>query len=188
MRKFTAKEQCLLKELIKTDFKETNVINFITKSVLTARGIHYNHEEKSIKLLFKKEDSNAVYEILETIFLINYLEKNDLIVLHSNYKSDFKKNQNFISNDITQEEINQNTNIYCYQKIPTNIYDLIVKYTFSYFFISEELKDLIKNNFETIDEVRHEKELLEAKKQTRLSQLSFILAIIALIISIWTSI
>jgi hypothetical protein len=181
MRNFTGYEQKIIKELVQTDILKSNVLDFISSTVLFNRGIEVKEGAKTISLLYFKNDKNALNEFFEVISTIDYLEKNNLIFVHSNYDS--PKKGNFVSKNITQELLNKKADEFLIQPIPTNIFDLIIKYKDSYFYVGAELKKILANNFKTDEQINNEKEFSESKKQTRLSKYSFYLAFGALLFS-----
>ena len=181
MRNFTEHEQKIIKELIQTDILKSNVLDFITNTALFNRGIQILEDSKLISLIYLKTDKNALSEFFEVISAINYLEKNNLIFVHSNYDSPQKGN--FVSKNITQELLNTRATEFVIQPIPTNIYDLIIRYKISYLFVGSELKKISENNFKTDEQINHEEELAESKNQTRLAKYSFYLAFGALLFS-----
>jgi hypothetical protein len=181
MRNFTTHEQKFIKELIQTDISKSNILDFISNTVLFNRGIEIKEDSKQISLTYLKTDKNALSDFFEVISTINYLEKNNLIFVHSNYNS--LQKGNFVSKNITQELYNNRNAEFITQPIPTNIYDLIINYKISYFYVVPELMKIFENNFKTDEQIYHEKELAESKKQTRLAQNSFYLALGALLFS-----
>ncbi|MDD2634541.1 MAG: hypothetical protein PHW82_03480 [Bacteroidales bacterium] len=161
---------------------KSNVLDVISNIVLIDRGIEIKQKQKEISLWFFKTDKDALSEFFETIALFSYLEKNDLIFIHSNYNS---PNQgNFVSKNITPKTLSTRTLELAAQPIPTNIYEYIIRYKDSYLFVGTELKKLVKNDFKTNEQINHEAELGESKKQTKISKYSFFIAFVALIFSL----
>ena len=132
----------------------------------------------------KLSDNIALNEIFETIALFKYLENNHLIFKHSNLITPFIGN--FVSKNITQEFVNQPTFLkeYGEEKVPTNIYDIFNDYKISFMVIGTELKDLVKNEFKTVEQIHHEREMFESKRQTKFSKWSFWIALFALLFSL----
>lgn len=181
MKNFSEYEQRLIENLVKTDLLKSNVLDFISNTVLVDRGIEIKEDAKIISLLYSKTDKNALTEFFECISTIDYLEKNNLIFVHSNY--DLPQKGNFVSKNITQEILDSKVTDFFIQPIPTNIFDLIMRYKISYFYVRSELKKILENNFKTYEQMYHEEELTESKKQTRISRFSFYLALGALLFS-----
>lgn len=181
MREFSDYEKTVIKKIILTDLLKSNVLYIISNIVLFDRGIEINQNQKEISLWFFKKDKSALSEFFEIIVLFSYLEKNDLIFIHSNYNS---PNQgNFVSNNLTQEILFTKTQELVSQRIPTNIYQNVIRFNESYLIVGTELKKLVKNDFKTSEQINHEIELAESKKQTKISQYSFFIAFVALIFS-----
>lgn len=182
MRDFSIYEKKVIREIITTDLLKSNILEVISKIVLIDRGIEIKQNIKEISLLYFKKDKTALSEFFEVIALLNYLEKNDLIFIHSNYDSPYQGN--FISKNITQTLVNERSQELLNQRIPTNIYEFIIRYKDSYLIVGTELKKLVENDFKTSEQIQHETELVESKKQTKLSQYSFYIALVALIFSL----
>ena len=182
MRDFSIYEKKVIREIITTDLLKSNVLEVISKIVLIDRGIEIKQNIKEISLLYFKKDKTALSEFFEVIALLNYLEKNDLIFIHSNYDSPYQGN--FISKNITQTLVNERSQELLNQRVPTNIYEFIIRYKDSYLIVGTELKKLVENDFKTSEQIQHETELVESKKQTKLSQYSFYIALVALIFSL----
>jgi hypothetical protein len=182
MRDFSDYEKTVINKIIITDLLKSNVLDVISNIVLIDRGIEIKQKQREISLWYFKKDKNALSEFFEIIALFSYLEKNDLIFIHSNYNS---PNQgNFVSNNITQETLYTRTQELVAQPIPTNIYEYIIRYKDSYLFVGTELKKLVKNDFKTSEQINHETELAESRKQTKISKYSFFIAFAALIFSL----
>ncbi|MHA7941528.1 hypothetical protein ACJOV8_000400 [Formosa sp. 3Alg 14/1] len=180
MRDFSEYEKKIIQEIVKTDIQKSNVLDVISNITLIDRGIHL--KEKEIELVYFKSDQNALNEFFETLSLIKYLERNDLIFIHSNY--DFPNEGNYISKNLDQETITKKGSELISQPIPTNIYDIISNFRKSYLVIGTELKKLVENSFKTNEQIHHETELKESRKQTRISTNSFYIALVALLFSL----
>ncbi|WP_413998195.1 hypothetical protein ACMDB5_10420 [Flavobacterium sp. W1B] len=175
MRTFSEFEKKIITEIVKIDPKNANVLTFITNSILQDRGIKIDEANKSISLWHLNTDKDAVSEFFETVALINYLEKSDLIFLHSNSEQTVGT-KNFASKNIDQNYLDTKKVNLVDQPIPTNIYEHVKRYTGSYIFVGTELNILVKNNFVTLDEKRHVREI-------KIARWSLIIAFIALLFS-----
>jgi hypothetical protein len=182
MRNFSEYEKKLIQEIVKTDLQKSNVLDFISNITLIDRGIQL--KEKEIALVYFKSDKIALNEFFETLSLIKYLERNDLIFIHTNY--DFPNEGNYISNNLDQKTITKKASELISQPIPTNIFDIISDYRKSYLVVGTELKKLVENKFKTNEQIHHETEITESRKQTKISRYSFYIALAALIFSFLT--
>ena len=180
MRNFSEYEKKLIQEIVKTDLQKSNVLDVISNITLIDRGIQL--KEKEIALVYFKSDKNALNEFFETLSLIKYLERNDLIFIHTNY--DFPNEGNYISKNLDQNTITKKASELISQPIPTNIFDIISDYRKSYLVVGTELKKLAENKFKTNEQIHHETEIAESRKQTKISRDSFYIALVALLFSL----
>ena len=182
MRNFSEYEKIIIREIVKTDLQKSNVLDFISNSTLIDRGIQLKHKDKEIALIYSSSDKNALNEFFETLSLIKYLERNDLIFIHTNYK--FPKEGNYVSKNLDRETITKKASELISQPIPTNIFDIISDYSKSYLVVGTEIKKLVENKFKTNEQIHHEAEITEARNQTKISKYSFYIALVALIFSL----
>ena len=182
MRDFSDYERKAIRKIVTTDLLKSNVLDIISNIVLVDRGIEIKQNQKEISLWFFKKDTDALSQFFEIIALFRFLEKNDLIFIHSNYNS--PNEGNFVSNNIKQETLFTRTQELASQAIPTNIYEYIIRYKDSYLFVGTELKSLVRNDFKTSEQINHETELAESRIQTKISKYSFFIAFAALIFSL----
>lgn len=179
MRTFNEFEKNIIRQLVKINAANdpnSNILTFISNTVLQDRGIEFIDKEKTLKIVRKFSDNIALTEIFEIIALFKYLESNHLIFKHSNLNTPFIGN--FISKNITQEFANQPRFLkeYGLESVPTNVYDLLNDYKISFMVVGTELKSLASNNFVTADELQHQREI-------KIAKLSFGIALIALLFS-----
>lgn len=182
MRNFSEYEKKLIQEIVKTDLQKSNVLDVLSNITLIDRGIQLR--EKEIALDYFKSDKNALNEFFETLSLIKYLERNDLIFIHTNYN--FPNEGNYISKNLDQNTITNKASELISQPIPTNIFDIISDYRKSYLVVGTELKKLVENNFKTNEQIHFETEIAESRKQTKISRYSFYIALAALLFSFLT--
>jgi hypothetical protein len=182
MRPFNDFEKKIIRQLVEIDLAKSNVLDFITNSVLFNRGLEIKQKEKTITIWVKKGDEiNAASELFELISLLQYLEKNYLIFVHIN-PHPFPGN--FVSKNLTERELHEKVAEFATLPIPTTIYDIITSYRNSFLVIGTEMKILVENSFKTTEQIFHETELLESKRQTRISRNSFFIALVALFFSL----
>lgn len=113
-------------------------------------------------------------EIIEISLLLGYLEENRLIYyLHEETRPEDK---------IHKIGIRENEpNVYGISKsMDVGAYDHLVHALNHRIFVSQDLKDMVANNFETIEE----KSLKESRKQTKWSIIATVIALIALLVSL----
>ncbi len=182
MRNFSGYEKKIIQEIVKTDLQKSNVLDFISNITLIDRGIQLKHKEKEITLICYKSDKNVLNEFFETLFLIKYLERNYLIFIHSNYSS--PNEGNYISKNLGYDTIIKKESELNFHPIPTNIFDIISDYSKGYLFVGTELKKLVENKFKTNEQIHHETEIAESRKQTKISRNSFYIALVALLFSL----
>lgn len=179
-RDFTISERTILKRLL--SFENQNLGEFFKDYLLYDRAIQLD-EEKLI-YLYRGKDLTPVYQLLEFVSLLDYLEQNRLVFIHTGnspiigniitknlqFSSDkkFLVNENGASFELTRFDI------------PTNLTDVIRKYSNTFFYVGGELKTLIVNNFETDES----KQLRESIKQTKYSKYAFYIAFFALVFTI----
>ncbi|MCO7355867.1 hypothetical protein [Riemerella anatipestifer] len=175
MRSFSKFEKDIIEAIVKINTKNANVLTFITNCILENRGVKIDDSNKEISLWYLKTDTKAVSEFFETIALLNYLEKSDLIFIHSNPGQELGS-KNFASKNIDQKYLDTNKDNLVDQPIPTNIYEHIERYARSYLFVGTELYNLVENKFVTLDEIRHQREI-------KIARWSLIVAFIALFFS-----
>lgn len=176
MRHFSEFEKSIIKNLVNVDLMKSNILDFISNSILNDRGIQIKDDEQTIGLVYIKSDITALSELFECISLLKYLESNYAIFKHTNTNRDGFQG-NFVSKNITQEIINERAAEFVIQPIPTNIYEIIRDYKRSFIITGSELRELVSNNFRSIEQIHHEKEISVAR-------LSFYIALIALIFSL----
>lgn len=184
MRNFSDFEKKIIRQIV--EFRNPNIADFITNTILVNRAIFIDRQKKEISLLFVSTDNTAfLYDFFDILSLIDYLEKERLIFVHSNpnpFSGNILKND-WQSNDLISEFIDSNGNVKPPVGkiiIPTDVYDKILKYINSFYYPISELKALVENDFETIET----KQLKESLKQTKYSKLAFYIALFALIFTI----
>lgn len=187
MRDFSDFEKEKIRQII--SFKKPCIGDFIADTILVDRGIIIDRQKKKISLLYPNTDSSAMSDFFDLLSLIEYLESERLIFIHTN-PTPFTGN--FLSNNWRYNpQINQltdfNSNVMPLSTkidIPTNVFDLIIKYVNTFFYPISELKLLVENDFETLEK----KQLKESLTQTKYSKWAFYIAIFALIFTIGYSV
>jgi len=174
MRKFSEFEKKIIRQLVNISLIGSNVLSFIANCVLENRGIKILEKERTIKFIYKLTDTETPTEIFETIALFKYLESNHLIFKHSNKITQYVGD--FVTKNMTQQEIIGKANEYGEFPIPTDVFDKIQDYKTSYMIVGTELKSLVLNNFKTIDDIKHEKEM-------KIAYISLFVAFVALLFS-----
>ncbi len=182
MRNFSEFEKKIINKLIAIDPKNSNAGTFIADTILENRGIKIEEEERIISLWYLKTDKNAISEFFELISVLNYLEKNDLIFIHSNLERPIGT-RDFLTKNIDQPYFDSRNGDLMSMPIPTDIFDRIVRYLRSYLICGTEIKVLVTNEFKTQEQIDHEAEMKEAISQTRLSRYSLYVAFAALAFS-----
>ncbi|HQA92428.1 MAG TPA: hypothetical protein PL115_02025 [Bacteroidales bacterium] len=180
MRPFSEFEKKIIRQITAIIPENSNIGDFIVNTILLDRAIEVRN--KTIIFLHLKNDVSAISEFLELISLLNYLEKNDLIFIHSNpeisIETDF-----VLKNNINQQFINERVDDLKKVYFSTNVLEIIIRYVKSFLICGTELKALVKNDFKSQEQIAHEKEMEEAKRQTRISRVSLCVAFLALVLS-----
>jgi hypothetical protein len=187
MRDFSDFEKEKIRQLVR--FEKPCIGDFIADSILVNRGIIIDKQKKEISLLFPDTDSSAVSDFFDLLSLIEYLENEKLIFIHSNpnpFKGNFLSN-NWRYNPQIKQLTDFDGNVMPLSTkidIPTNVFDMIMKYINTFYYPISELKKLVENNFETLEK----KQLNESLVQTKYSKLAFYIALFALTFTIGYSI
>jgi len=194
MRNFSDFEKKIIRQIVEfgnpniadsINYRDRNIASFIANTILVNRGIYIERQKKEISLLFATTDTTALYDFFDMISLIDYLEKERLIFVHTNpnpFPGNFLSH-NWQKNDLIDEFIDSNGNVIPPGetiKISTNVYDIFLRYINSFYHPVSELKALVEDNFETIEI----KQLKESLKQTKYSKLAFYIALFALLFTI----
>jgi hypothetical protein len=182
MRNFSEFEKKIINKLIAIDPIDSNAGTFIADTILENRGIKIEEQELIISLWYLKTDKKAISEFFELISLLNYLEKNDLIFIHSNPERPIGT-RDFLTKNIDQHYLDSRKDDLVSMPIPTDIFERIVRYLRSYLICGTEIKVLVTNKFKTQEQIDHEAEMKEATSQTRLSRCSIYVAFAALAFS-----
>lgn len=187
MRTFDEFEKNLIRKIIgfRNDDVMVSYSNLMT-DILFNKGLCLDRERKTAVVLFPETktetlgqqidfifEANRVREdLIKTTFLLNYLEKNGYILLYENMTG--------IKNPF----------YYCGFKYPVkvpindkNIASLICEYFFKSLFISQELVDLVSDNFVSKEEIRHNVSITKAQDSIDLANKSLFLSRIG----IWLS-
>jgi len=162
MRKFSKLEKDIIITMIQKGLNDRNVLDLISDIVINKdRAIRIDFKNKALNIIHKSSDNSILTELIESIFLLKYLEKENLIFIHSNYQPP-NPSGNFLTkpNGINENNLSQ----YKITSISTTIFDDIDKYKQSYFSCSTELIKHKENNFVTDDEIRHKEDIKIAKK------------------------
>ncbi|MBP5536685.1 MAG: hypothetical protein J6X62_07840 [Bacteroidales bacterium] len=179
MRRFSLTEQKIIRKLVvdarqSFDYVLANVYN----DIFYQRRVKYSNGE----LVFYLEDINTLSdvgdilsiekEIIDISILIDYLIKNRYIIIIEDPSSadPLKEIGGFLTEGLTPVG----------KKIDTNVAKILDDAMNHRAFISEDLVQLVQNNFKTIEDMA----LDEARKQTNYSRKSVIFAIIAVILSV----
>lgn len=162
MRNFSEFEKKAIKKITEKEFSDTNVLDLLSDIALNEhRGIHIDFENKKLTAIIKPTDSLFFNELVESVFLIKYLEKESLIFFHSNYeppsKGDYLKHKTSLINSDTSKAYTKN-------EFSTTIFDDIVNFQKTYFVCSTELIEYVKNDFKSLEQIRHEENLKESEK------------------------
>ncbi len=192
MRQFSEFEKEIIKEIVsdKPIFYEFGGTNFASNSlgkildelvgVIHIRQINDNR----IQVIFLSTDrENEMQELFDFVFLVRYLEDEFFIGL-----SPSKTHTEYISNRYKKIELPKHipespdpplffgrrdkenildsgivTSTFSYS---TSLGNELLRYAYSLYYPSQELKDLVANDFKSSEQIYVEKQLKEAKTQT----------------------
>jgi hypothetical protein len=178
-----------------------------TNAIALEWNIDYSNFQFSFRSLenleneeLQKKSDEHFKEILEIIILLKYLEDERLIYLFENKdaikdnrlynrKKYFRKADGKYCIDEGQTNINgkiYQADGYFYQDITDKPYDVgkyVHHFAKSIFGVSGTLRELVENDFETPEQIRHELAMGKAQKQVTNSQLAFGVSLLTLIIS-----
>lgn len=137
-------------------------------------------------------DAKSCTKVIDVIFLLKFLEENRFINvqmrdLDENYslfshERYTKRNESYWRRDGSTYMLN--TSYTNFTNLHTNIGREIQQISKGVIYVSFALEDLVKNNFKTIEQ----KQLIEAKRQTRYSRGALYASLIALIVSLVSTI
>jgi hypothetical protein len=176
MRTFSEFEKKIIQELVKTvvTTNDSNILSFMTNTILHNKGIYVNKKEKTVNIIGKPDSKdNDVTEIFETIALIQYLESNHLVFKHTHHNTEFVDG---LSSKISDQILAKKGNGWDSFTVPTNMFDIIQDFHKSFIVVGAELKKLVENDFKTTEQIHHEKEI-------KIARLSLLIAFIALLFS-----
>lgn len=193
MRKYNDFEKTILLKLDKTiKEKEASaeilkILDFFIENILDNRGLFINNESKSMTLTYDKDkDQNASKEMINFFSLMDYLEKNGLII---KFKNDWLSSEpdKFLSKNLTNEGLDSvyptkrtdgsNKNLPNYAiTYPQGFYSKICSLMQFQIQLSPALEFLIQDNFETVQD----KSFKQSKIQTYLSFLALGLSFLTL--------
>ena len=178
MRKFSLKEQNVITSLVN---HSKGTLSYVLINVYNDVFYRKNVEYKNGQLVFYRDIDNLnnfdeilsiEKDILDTSFLIRFLKDNRYIYLIDDYSSggDIKEVGGFIKDGLTP--INKDLD-----KRACEILEEALNHRV---FVSEDLIQLVEDGFKTIEE----QALEESRLQTSYSRKSFVVAMIALAISL----
>lgn len=184
MKTFNSKEQIVLRKMIQnTD--NFHLYSFLQEDFLS-NSVALLEIDNTYYLTYDglgdkvKEVMSEKRKIIELFLLLKYLEKKNLIGIYDTggiplWLIDHERNKRIIKNDDYAVSLFSESD-----KIHQYLNENLVKN----FYLSEELLDIITNNFKTKEEIYIEKQLAESRIQSKLSKYTFILSLITMLISI----
>lgn len=180
MREFNSFERALIIDLINTKVSQRLIRSFIVKN-MSAIGVYFSQSPKQIKVSVKGRPLELQQEdfdnFLDIIFTIKYLEKNNYLAIYTENLNDIARLEDLSNFKIIIYNQEKYTNIggvffMDRERVPTidwivtaTIVDEVERYLNSYFHVSQELRDLVKNDFKTSEQMRFETEIREMNKQ-----------------------
>jgi hypothetical protein len=166
MREFNSKkDRKFLRKLFKVSRNpEINLLNYISDCILYSnRLIKFKGNSVYLVLLDNpKEQESFVLNLMAISSLINILIKEDLIFVHENrgLTQNILNSTNetgISSDDDIYKKINQM--IFREWEIPTDLSETLISFANKYIYVRPELREYIKNNFKTNEQLRHDQVL-----------------------------
>ena len=176
MRSFSSLEKNILRDISIQSYTKSNVMDLLSKHALVDKGLILDFNKNTIRFLVPLTQMESIGEIFEAVYFILYLEKENLIYLHSNYQN-LATEEVCISHNIDQKFIDEHEKELGIQPVPTNFIEKVKKLHNSYIIPTTQLRDLVKNDFKSYEQLRHEKELGIAKWSFGIAFLGLIVAL-----------
>jgi hypothetical protein len=182
MRRFSKFERRTIELMTKKVNGNSNILDLIVDAFFSDnRAIRIEASSKSLILYRKSEDKVFINELIESIYLIKYLQKESLIYIHSNFDIEpddgVLKKENSIINST-------NLNEYVATSFSTTIFDDITNFKQSYFTCSTELLEIHKNKFISTEQTRHEQSIKVSEENLEIAKKSVTKATVAIYLSI----
>lgn len=173
-----------------------NLMDFVINQIEDDFAVYIFIEQKELKLFYK--EFRQIELFLEIISIIDFLIKEKLIFTHILKKP---LRGNFISTTLSTDDINDKiTNIEVNKDtlkvttIQTNIFDMILNYTNSFYLPTFKLRHLIDNDFKSEEQIRfeiqlqdeekkHQEAMKKANLQIKIGWIALAIAIISIIVS-----
>jgi hypothetical protein len=182
MRRFSNFEKQTIELMTKKVKGNLNILDLIVDaSCSDNRAIKIETSSRSLILFHKSEDEVFINELIESIYLIKYLQKESLIFIHSNFDIEpvdgVLKKENSIINPT-------NLNEYVATNFSTTIFDDVTNFRQSYFTSSTELLEIHKNKFISTEQTRHEQSIKVSEDNLDIAKKSVTKATVAIYLSI----
>jgi len=194
MRDFSEYEKYIIKRIVSECNKNGYSIsmNIIVQEMEKVDIVAIEWDEGySYAKFYGINDHKSYTKVFDIIFLLKYLDENRFISIHSmdeNEYYDLFSRERYTKVDgfyyrIIDENILGISKM-TFSKMHTNIGREIQQISKGIIYSSFALEDLVKNNFKTIEQ----KQLIEAKKQTCYSRKALFVTLVALILSLVSTI
>jgi hypothetical protein len=182
MRRFSKFERLTIELMTKKVDGNSNILDLIVNASFSDnRAILIEASSKSLILFHKSEDKIFINELIESIYLIKYLQKESLIYVHSNFDIEsgdyILKKANSIINETNKKEYNRTV-------FSTTIFDDIINFRQSYFICSTELLKIHKNKFISTEQTRHKQSIKASEDNLEIAKKSVMKATVAIYLSI----
>ncbi len=197
MREFTDFEKQIIHKLVSSiEIKELSLIKLIDENT-DAIALEWNLDEPNFTIVYHPSnltEDELFNQITEIVFLLKNLEDNNFIYIHQNYKfvednclyNRVKYNKErlreySLKGSIPNSKGCMTTKAY---EIKSDFGRYVQRYASSLYYVSNALRELVKNNFKTPEQFRYEVQLKKANSQIRIAWAAFITSIIAVIASL----
>jgi hypothetical protein len=181
MRNFSELEKNIIKDMVSIDSSSTmNILGNIIKGYIPNYCYIQVSSKENISLMLRQDKFNDLHDIddeiinnlLSIVSLFNYLKESGLVIFVGDYE--FKTLGEHCITDfyLGVESFDDDLKL------------LIYKFTRSKFFITEDFRVLISNDYKSSEELKYAQEKSIAKRQLHYTQGALIITFIGLISSI----
>lgn len=197
MRNFTNREKDIIKQLVSArSIDETCLASILDKN-MGVIALEWDESYSTLKLIFEKgTNGEEKFNLLcEMLFLIRFLEENRYISLYGVELTDDKRLYNrrkYKRDEDGRYFVSVMGGLGGFLQgafeINSNIGKILEHYYLSFFYVSEALRDLVKNDFKTEEQIQFEKSYHLSRKSLNLAFWIGLLSLVIGVLGILTTI